>query len=431
MLDVMLTSGWIRLILLVGGILALVLLLLRRDRRWWVRVVPIALGLGSAAAVLLALIVNLWWRPFPDPLPSVSLLWAGLAVTAVVLAAARTARRARSGPVAAVLVLVVLVSGAAQVNQHFLAYPTLRAALGLPLPGQVAFDQIANTGTGGPVTGGAGPLSAAWTAPPGMPPAGAVTTTSIPGPSSGFNPRDAWIYLPPAYLSSPRALLPVVVLLPGQPSTPRDWLDGGFLTQTMNDYAASHGGLAPVVVVPDPLGSALAEPLCVDSAVGNAATYLTVDVPAWIRANLQVDADPRHWAVAGSSAGGTCALQLAVTAPQVYPTFVDMSGQSEPTVGDHARTVATVFGGDEAAFARVNPVDILAKRQLPGTAGLIIVGQDDTTFRPQAQTVLAALQNAGVPTGYLELPGGHSWQVWRAGFAQSLPFLATRTGLTP
>jgi hypothetical protein len=95
----------------------------------------------------------------------------------------------------------------------------------------------------------------------------------------------------------------------------------------MDAFAATQSGLAPVVVVADPLGSRMAQTLCLDSPGGRAFTYLSVDVPAWIRSTLQVDPDAVHWTIDGLSAGGTCALQVAVNAPSAYPTFLDLSGQ--------------------------------------------------------------------------------------------------------
>ncbi|WP_407812297.1 alpha/beta hydrolase-fold protein, partial [Staphylococcus aureus] len=94
---------------------------------------------------------------------------------------------------------------------------------------------------------------------------------TIAGTVSGFSARDAEIYLPPAYFTNPRPELPVLVLLAGQPGAPEDWLQGGRLVQTMDTYAAAHSGLAPVVVVADGTGSELANPLCVDSQLGNVA----------------------------------------------------------------------------------------------------------------------------------------------------------------
>jgi enterochelin esterase-like enzyme len=438
MLDVSLFSGPVRLLLLVPGIAALAWLAVRRGRHWWVRAVPLAVLLGLLTAALAKLAVDVWWRPFPDPMPLVALVWAALVVTALALAVqrVRAAPRPRR-PGAAVLTLVatllVLLTGLAQINQQYRAYPTLRTAFGLPLAHQIDFHQVAPptqpTVTASPGT----PLAAAWTPPPNMPAHGAVTQVPVPGTRSGFAARPAWVYLPPAYLVSPRALLPVLVLLPGQPGSPRDWLDGGRLTDTMDAFARAHGGLAPVVVVPDPLGSRLAQTLCVDSPAGHAFTYLTVDVPSWISGALQVDPDPAHRAVGGLSAGGTCALQLAVNAPSVYPTFLDLSGQDAPTVGSLERTVAEFFGGDVAAFQRVNPLDVLASGRLASTAiaGSVVVGANDPQYRPEGQRVYAALLGAGVAARYVELPGGHSWQVWSEGLRHELPFVATRTGLLP
>jgi signal transduction histidine kinase len=79
-----------------------------------------------------------------------------------------------------------------------------------------------------------------------------------------------------------------------------------------------------------------------------------------------VNPNTATWAIGGVSNGGTCSLQMAVTAPDVYRTFLDISGEAEPTLGGHADTVAATFGGDEAAFAAVNPLDVLAARSFPG-----------------------------------------------------------------
>ena len=48
------------------------------------------------------------------------------------------------------------------------------------------------------------------------------------------------LLIPPAYLASPRAQLPVLVLLSGQPGTPRDWLDGGRWRPARSSQARSN-----------------------------------------------------------------------------------------------------------------------------------------------------------------------------------------------
>ncbi len=258
-----------------------------------------------------------------------------------------------------------------------------------------------------------------------MPRAGRISTVTIPGGRSRFPARPAWLYLPPAYLGSVRAKLPVLVLIPGQPGGPQDWLLAGRLAAVMDGFAAAHDGLAPVVVVPDATGSSLGNTLCLDSRLGAAETYVADDVPAWAAAHLEVDAT--HLAIGGFSFGGTCALQLALRRPEVFRTFLDISGQAHPTLGDPAGTVAAAFGGDVAAYHRVDPLDELRARTYPGTAGVFVVGRDDGIYRPQAEQVAAAARAAGVGVTLLEVPGEHSWSIASHALAGALPWLAGRT----
>ncbi|WP_225924683.1 alpha/beta hydrolase-fold protein [Pseudonocardia abyssalis] len=119
-------------------------------------------------------------------------------------------------------------------------------------------------------------------------------------------------------------------------------------------------------------------PQCPHSLLGRAETYLAVDVPAWVGQHLQVD--PVRRAIGGFSFGGTCAVQLAVHRPDVYPTFLDVSGRSEPTLGDRASTVARALGGDDDAFRRAAPLDELASGSRPGSAGVFAVGTTTRTI---------------------------------------------------
>ena len=430
MLDVSLLAGTLPAVVLVVAGLGAAFLLASPGRRRWTRVLPAVLVGAAAATALVAVVVDRLWRPFPDPLPMRVLVAIGAAFAALALATAGWWRYRWVGRAVGVLAAVAVLLGAAQsVNAYYRSYPTLRTALRLPPADQVAFADIP---TQAPLVVAARgrPLDAAWTPPPDMPDTGAVTQVDLPGVASGFPARQAWLYLPPAYLASPRAELPVLVLLAGQPGEPRNWFDGGMLAARMDAYAADHNGLAPVVVVPDILGSTTANPLCLDSRLGNVATYLRVDVPTWIRAHLKVNPDPRTWAIGGLSAGGTCSLQMAVNAPHDYPTFVDISGQDEPTLGDRGRTVQAAFGGDDAAFAAVNPLDVLAVTRFPDSAGLLVAGADDPRYLPQAQRVRDAAAAAGIDVRLTVLPGGHAFDVWGPGLSEALPWLGTRLGLT-
>ena len=424
-----LLSGWLPVVILVLGALALGWLLLRRDRRHLLRTVPVVLAAALVLTIVLRYIVQNVWRPFPDALPLPIYASVGVGLLGVLLAGPRL-RHARgwcSRGLTVLTVLVVVVAATAQVNHFFRAYPTVAAAVGKAPMNEVPFSSVPGPQTGA-VSGT--PLSSSWTAPDGMPAAGEITAVSIPATVSGFTARPARVYLPPAYLASPRPVLPVLVLLAGQPGAPDDWVTFGGIIALLDGYAAAHQGLSPVVVMADATGSELANPLCLDSNLGKVQTYLSVDVPAWVKTNLQVRQDAAGWGVAGSSYGGTCSLQLAVNHPEVFPTFVDISGQAAPTLGDAQRTLDAAFGGDGAKFAAVNPLDLMVANRYPGLAGAFTVGSNDGQYRPQQQQVFAAAQGAGMTVHFTEVPGGHDWGGWRAGLQASLDFLGARLGIT-
>src|SRR3954469_13377515 len=80
--------------------------------------------------------------------------------------------------------------------------------------------------------------------------------------------------------------LPVLMLISGTPGVPFDWLRGGGALALANAWAISHGGDAPIMVLPDANGSSWGDTECVDGPRGRAETYLTVDVPAFLRARF-------------------------------------------------------------------------------------------------------------------------------------------------
>jgi S-formylglutathione hydrolase FrmB len=274
-------------------------------------------------------------------------------------------------------------------------------------------------------------LSITWHAPRGLRTHGVVFEVPIQGVRSHFRARPAWIYLPPAYLTANRPRLPVLELIGGQPGTSRAWLDGGRIEQRMDAWAHAHHGLAPVVVMPDALGSTFANPLCMNSRLGQSDTYLAQDVPNWVTTHLTVDTNHAHWAVGGMSFGGTCALQLALAHPTLFPTLFDAAGQKEPTLGSRASTVAAAFGGNEAAFTAVDPLHEMAVHRYPHTAGIFVVGAGDRLSRPVEAVVVAAARRSGMTVISQIPPGGHLWAVGSGEFSKDLSWIAARMGILP
>src|SRR5215472_9054794 len=316
-LDWSLIAGPLPVFLLVGALLALAWLAAGRNApghrwlrrgarggtaggapsvRWLVLWVPLIVVVAVGVIALVTWLINNVWRPFPDLLPFPVVLWSWVALVGLLLAFARqlllrTWPRRAAAVAAGVL---VLAAAANQVNGYFQADQSLRVVLAPWLDPKPVF-----TGTvhGRQIVAKPGQtVDRSWHPPRGMPTTGAVYQADIPGVTSGFKARPGYIYLPPAYLATPRPQLPVLVMLGGQPGSPRAWVDSGQVQATMDGFARSHHGLAPVVVIPDDLGSTFANPLCLNSRLGHVQTYLTVDVPDWITSHLQVRPPAQGWA---------------------------------------------------------------------------------------------------------------------------------------
>jgi len=450
-LDWSLMAGPLPVILLIGALLALAWLVAGREaprhsslkngargenasrtasKAWLAIGVPVIVMAAAGIIALLTWLTNNVWRPFPDLLPFTIVLWSWVALTGLMLALARQPLL-RTWPRRAAAIgagALVLAAGANQVNVYFQAYPSLRVVLAPWLDPKPAFTRTADVRE--IVAKPGQTFEHIWHPPRGMPKTGAVYQVTMPGVRSGFPAHSGYVYLPPAYLATPRPQLPVLVLLAGQPGSPRAWLDSGRIQAVMDGFAARHHGLAPVVVMPDDLGSAFANPLCLDSRLGNAQTYLTVDVPNWITSHLQVRPPGRGWAIGGFSHGGTCAIQLATQAPRLYPIFLDISGQIEPTLGNRQLTIGRAFGGDAAAFARVDPIVVLAHTRFPHSAGVFVAGLNDRTYTPQQRKMYLAARHAGMKVTFMLLPGGHDWRVWGGGLDNNVVWLVSQLGIT-
>ena len=428
-----LSSGAFPAVLLALGVLSLLWLVLG-GRRHLRLVLPAAVLAAGALTVLLYVLGEGLFHWWDASFPRFLYVYAYLGILALLLAVPRLT--AAGGTWSRLLTLtasalaVLAVAGA--VNSAYGQYPTLGSLLAPPST------QAGDLPQRDPAAAAGQPAStdANWNAPADLPARGSVYQAQIPGPVSGYASNPALIYLPPAYLADPPATnLPVLVLIHGQPGSPTDWLVGGQLADVMDNFAAAHQGLAPVVVMPDASNASNANwPLCLDSNISSSATYLAVDLPAWVREHLASGLDGgSQWAVAGYSYGGTCAMQLAVNFPAAYPSFIDIAGEAEPTVPQGRKSlIDTYFGGDADAFTRQNALDRLAAPDagpFEGSAGIVVVGAGDSVYAPAGKRVYEAMQAAGIDVQLQSLHGGHSWEVWKAGLANNLDWLGRRLGI--
>jgi S-formylglutathione hydrolase FrmB len=326
----------------------------------------------------------------------------------------------RAIAIAAVPILVAF--GGLQINAHYGYVPTLGDLFGRPLPGQVdarSIDALESgvDGSGRKVVFAANTVSGD----------GVVAEIDIPATVSGFSHRPAWVWLPPAYFARPRPHLPVLVLISGTPGGPEDWLRAGGALTLADHWATTHRGDAPIMVLPDANGSTFGDTECVDGPRGRAETYLTVDVPAFMHARFGASRDPRRWAIAGLSEGGTCALTLVARHRSEFRTFADFSGDAAPTVGSDAATRRALYGGSYRAQQLHDPTLWFRADAAAGVEGVIAVGSHDRGSLPIARALGDAAERARLPVHVDILDnGGHNFGTWRRALGNAFPWLMRR-----
>ncbi|WP_208619965.1 alpha/beta hydrolase [Mycobacterium marseillense] len=439
-----LMHGWVPTTIQVLAAVVLTVAVGWRSRRWRTGRMPAAALCGAAVAYLTRwYIVDHGLSEEPAP----TALWVWIALTgmaaAVLVLGWGSARGWRRG--AAVLsVPLCLLSAALVLNLWVGYFPTVQSAWSQltsgPLPDQT--DQATVTA-----------MAAKGT----RPPHGTVVPVAIPSDGSHFKHRGELVYLPPEWFAtSPPPPLPTVMMIGGQFNTPADWTRAGNAVKTIDDFAAAHGGKAPVFVFVDSGGAFNNDTECVNGVRGNAADHLTKDVVPYMVSAFGVSPFRSNWGVAGWSMGGTCAVDLTVMHPDMFSAFVDVAGDFFPNAGNKAQTIARLFGGNADAWATFDPSTVInrhgpyrdvagwfaissdgppaARRdiQLTDTGAIRVAGRE-AAANPANQTAaaysLCALGRAnGIDCAVVPQPGRHDWPFADRVFATALPWLAGALG---
>ena len=421
-----------------------------RSSHWRTRRLPPAVALGASTAYAAH-----WFtvdRGLSDePAPCALFIWIALAgaAAAVLVLGWRTARPWRRGAGLMAVPMCVLCAGLV-LNLWVGYFPTVQAAWSQltsgPLPDQT--DQATVIA-----------MAATHT----RPPHGSVVPVTIPSDASHFKHRGELVYLPPAWFTrfhqpegSPPQRLPTVMMVGGQFNTPADWMRAGNAVTTLDNFAAHHDGVAPVVVFADSGGSFNNDTECVNGVRGNAADHLTKDVVPYMVSSFGVSPDRSHWGIAGWSMGGTCAVDLTVMHPDMFSAFVDVAGDFSPNAGTKAQTIARLFGGNAGAWAAFDPATVIGRHgPYRDVAGWFSISSDgpaaprrDVAMGDSAATRLAGREAAANPTNLtaaawslcalgrasgidcavVPQPGKHDWPFADRAFAAALPWLAGQLG---
>jgi S-formylglutathione hydrolase FrmB len=375
------------------------------DRRWRARTLPVLLGCVALLVGALAVTLRVTGT-VTDRYPPTFALWFAAAFAAIgglpaVLRRPGTARRAA----ALLAVPLTLAGGLLLIDDEYGVWPTVADLAGRAAA--VAPPRLRLT----PYPSGVRPGK------------GVLVGLDVPATVSHFAHRPGSVYLPPAYFTRARSTLPVLVMLGGVPGWPAQWPTAGRAVAIADGYAAAHDGFAPVLVFVDQNGATTRDTECVDGPQGNAETFLSVDVPAFVTGTLRVGHAASRWGVVGFSEGGTCALDLALVHPDVYHEVVDLGGDARPTLGGPARTLSALYGGSAAAEQAHDPVHLLATRRYTGVSAWFAAGEADPRKAVVARALAADAARAGITEHEFVGVGGHNWQFASAAFARILPEL--------
>jgi S-formylglutathione hydrolase FrmB len=422
-----LMHGWIPLTMELITVLTVVVAVGWRTQRWRLLWIPVSAvsGLALAAAGYLFIATA---GIAADPAPVALWGWIGLTgLATTALAAGWKESRWWRRCLSVLAVPLSLTCAAATVNDWVGYVPTVGAAwtelTSRPLPDQIDSATVTAMQLAGTI-----------------PTKGGIIAVNIDSAASGFQHRDELVYLPPAWFAStPPPPLPAVMMIGGEFNTPTDWLRAGNAAETLDSFAAS-GGQSPVVVFVDSGGGFNIDTECVNGTRGNAADHLTKDVVPYLIRSFGVSAAPSHWAVAGFSSGGTCAVDLTVMHPELFGSFVDIAGDLRPNSGTTTQTIDRLFGGNRAAWQNFDPSTVITRHgHYQGVSGLFVVSgaarNDHNQPLPahnaeyDAASQLCSLGTAqGIDCSIIAVPGKHDWPCAASAFATAMPWLATQIG---
>lgn len=419
-----LLHGWVSPALQVVAAMALLGVIRWRNPAWCARWISLGAVAGVAAsASLYAFLASRGLMPDSAPWS----FWIWLTLTLVTVAALvggwiNTSWLRRTLALCAPVLAVVCVALAA--NQWAGFYPTparaWQAVTAQPLPDQTSLRSLSRLHR---------------TAQPH----GKVVPVRIPDDLSHFHHRIEYVYLPPAWFDGPiPPHLPAIVMIGGVVTTTEDWARSGGALATDERFAAAHHGYAPILVFVDPTGGLTNDTECVDGPHGNVDTHITREVRPFVLSRFGAARDPQQWAVAGWSMGGTCAIDLTVEHSDLFHTFLDISGDAGPNLGDKDQTIKTLYGGHPDKWTRFDPASAMAAHgPYVGLAGWFDdeghrVGHGSTLTSPQiraAQTLDRVARNNNITTVVRPERGKHCWPFAANSFRQALPWLTDK--ITP
>lgn len=324
----------------------------------------------------------------------------------------RWLRRTIRGVEAILLNAVVLLLAGALLNDQYLFYENWGDLLGSS-PTVVA----SSVAGAAPKIAAAAPVGnafAKWKTPPALPPlpspGARLQTYRIPGAAPGKQ-HTVIVYLPAGYRPSSATTYPVLVGLPGLPSSPRAWLSAFNIDTTLDGAVAAHRIAAPILVLPQVNEPKMLDTECVDSPSPSGPqvdSWLSTDLPRWVATHFRVKLNRASWAIMGYSYGGWCAAAQLVRHPDVYGAGMVFEGYFHPEFVQSF----TPFTPGSPQYDAYDLAKVAAAKR-PPIAMWVLAAKGDKNSYTSTEQFLAAVKPPTSITADILSSGAHRVSVYR------------------
>lgn len=227
------------------------------------------------------------------------------------------------------------------------------------------------------------------------------------------------VWLPPGYVADATRRYPVVMFLPGQPSTPQATLRHFQFARIATRLVQQHQVPPFVAVFPTLMIAPPRDTECTNIPGGvQAESWLNSDVPAYIVRQYRVQPLGPDWSLVGWSTGGFCVAKLVAAHPGRFGSAAALGGYFKP-IQDH--TTGNLFDGLARRYDRNSPLWLYRHDHgLGGSRLLIVDSRQDSESWPESQQMLR-LTAADPSVSRLIFPiGGHNYNDYRQFLAQAL-----------
>ncbi|MFJ3214978.1 alpha/beta hydrolase [Kitasatospora sp. NPDC086801] len=232
--------------------------------------------------------------------------------------------------------------------------------------------------------------------------AGPIMVTTVTGAKSGVSGK-VWVWLPPEYNDPKYAKtgFPVLTLFAGgQSNGYNTWTDNQLPIQEENEQLVKAGKSHPFIMIMPVQNFNSDEHNALDCSdipgQPKMGTWMSQDLPDFVRANFRTVKGRDGWGVMGASTGGFCSAKLALQHPDVYKAAVPIDGYYVPDSG--------LWKGHDAERQANNP-DVLVAEGKADVKMLVTAGGANPY---ETKLVKGWVAKAVPPVSleYYEQPGG-------------------------